>query len=58
VKGKREKMCKIICMNDGKIFDTQKECANFYGLNCGNVNKVISGKLKTTGGKVFKRKDV
>ena len=58
VKRKREKVCKIVCVNDGRIFDTQKECADFYGLDSGNVNKVINGKLKTTGGKIFKRKDV
>lgn len=58
VKGKRGKVCKIVCVDDGRIFDTQKECANFYGLDSGNVNKVIMGKLKTTGGKIFKRKDV
>lgn len=57
VKRKREKVCKIVCVNDGRIFDTQTECANFYGLDTGNVNKVIMGKLKTTGGKVFKRKE-
>ena len=58
VKGKRKNLCKIVCVNDGRIFDTQTECADFYGIRQSNVNHVLTGKLKTTGGKIFIRKDV
>lgn len=56
VKGKRKELCKIVCLDDGREFDTQKECADFYGINKGNLNNVLRGKLKTTGGKRFIRK--
>lgn len=55
IKKNGDRVYKILCVSDGRIFDTQTECADFYGLYVGNVNKVIMGKLKTTGGKIFKK---
>jgi group I intron endonuclease len=35
-------------------FYSQKECAEQYNLNCGNLNNCLKGRQKSTGGYIFK----
>ncbi len=41
---------KIICVETGEVFDSQKEAAERYGLNQGNLSRVCRGILQTCGG--------
>lgn len=50
--GKSKK--RIQCVNDGKIFESMSQAAKFYNLHTQNIRKVLNGKYKTTGRKVFK----
>ena len=46
---------KVICLNDGNIFDVGSECADHYGINKTNVYNVCNGNTKCTReGLVFK----
>lgn len=47
----------VICTTTGKEFDSISDAAKEYGLFRTNVNKVLSGRHKTAGGKHFKYKD-
>ncbi len=38
-------------------FETQLEAANILGLYAQNINKVLNGSLKTTGGYIFKKEN-
>jgi group I intron endonuclease len=45
----------IVCLNDGLVFDTQKQAGNYYGIH--NINTVLKGKYKHAGGYVFAYED-
>jgi len=45
---------KIICVTDNKEFNSVKEASIFYGLHRENISKVLNGKYKHTGNKIFK----
>lgn len=45
---------KIICLNNNKIYNSQKEAANELGINSGHISCVCLGKRKSTGGYKFK----
>lgn len=45
---------KVICLDDGKIFDCIMDAAKYYGAFRNNVSSVCNGKLKTTKGLRFK----
>ncbi len=42
-----------MCLNDGLIFRTQKECAEYYDIDHVLLNHVIAGRRKSTDNKVF-----
>lgn len=44
---------KVICLEDNTIFNTSKECANFYKLNQSSLQGVCSNKYHTLHGKHF-----
>ena len=44
---------KIICVTDGKKFNSVNEAAEFYGINRRLISGVLSKSKKTTYGKVF-----
>lgn len=46
-------MTYIMCLNDGRIFKTQKECAEYYHIDHVLLNHVIAGRRKSTDNKVF-----
>jgi hypothetical protein len=46
----------IICIEDGLEFASVADAAEHYGVFRSNINKVIKGKYKHTGGKTFKFK--
>lgn len=48
-------MTYIMCINDGRIFRTQKECAEYYGIDHVLLNHVIAKRRHSTGGLVFCR---
>ena len=37
---------KIICLNDGKIFNTRKECAEYYKLYVSTIRRICKGITK------------
>ena len=39
---------KVICLNDNKIFNTIKECAEYYKLNRNTIREVCNGNQKST----------
>jgi len=43
----------IKCIDDGNIFPSVKAAAKFYGVFSNNICKVLKGKYKSTGNKVF-----
>lgn len=51
---KNSKRVSIICLENGKIFDSMGDCAREMGLGVGNISKVCRGKIKKTGGFSFK----
>lgn len=44
---------RIICLDDGKIFDTQKECGEHYGIPSSYINMVCRGTNKAAHGLHF-----
>ena len=46
-------MMYIMCINDGLLFHTQKECAEYYNIDHVLLNHVISGRRKSTDNKTF-----
>lgn len=46
-------MTYIMCINDGNIFRTQKECAEYYKIDHVLLNHVIAGRRKSTDNKTF-----
>ena len=48
-------MTYIMCINDGRIFKTQKECAEYYDIDHVLLNHVIAKRRKSTAGLVFCR---
>lgn len=52
-KAGREKK-KIICEIDGVVFNSITDAAKHYGLFRENIRKVLNGKYKHTGGKIFR----
>jgi len=46
---------KILCVNDGKIFNSINEASESLNLSLGNVSQVVNGKRKHTKGYVFKK---
>lgn len=44
---------KIICITDGKKFNSINEAAEYYGIGRRLISSVLSGSKKTTYGKVF-----
>lgn len=55
IKRNGDRVYKILCVNDGRVFDTQTECANFYGISVGQVNMCIMGRIKTAHRKIFRK---
>ena len=53
VKGKRNYVPKIKCLEDGNIFETQKECASYYGISISYVSSALSVENKTNFKKHF-----
>ena len=45
---------KIICITDGKRFNSVNEAAEFYGIGRRLISGVLSGSKKTTYGKTFR----
>ncbi len=43
----------VKCINDGRIYRSQLEAAEAYGVAQGNMSAHLSGRLKTLGGRVF-----
>ena len=52
----REKLA-IVCIEDGKEFDSISEAARFYGAYRENIKKVLKGIYKQTKGLTFKYKE-
>lgn len=48
----------IKCVNDGKIWTSLKECANFYKLNSSTILKICTKKQKQAYGLVFQHLEV
>jgi hypothetical protein len=44
---------KVICLNDMKVFESLKECAEFYDLNYGKLSSVLRGERNQTFNKQF-----
>lgn len=44
---------KVICHQDGLVFDSIKNAAKYYGVHGPNINKVINGKYKHVSGRTF-----
>jgi predicted GIY-YIG superfamily endonuclease len=44
----------VVCINDGKKYDSIKEAANYYKLDESSIAKVCKGQRKHTGNKNFK----
>ena len=51
---KKNPQREIVCCETGEIFKSQHDAARKMNLNVGNLNKVLKGKYKTTGGFTFK----
>ena len=43
----------VRCIDDGLVFDSAREAADYYGVHLSNLSKVCNGKARTTGGKRF-----
>lgn len=43
----------VTCLTDGMMFDSVAAAAKFYNLFRENIRKVLNGRYKHTGGKVF-----
>ena len=46
---------KIYCIENGKVYESQKQAAIELGLDQGNISRVCRGIFKQTGGYHFKR---
>jgi group I intron endonuclease len=44
---------RIICIEDGKVFATQKECGEYYGISATMINMVCRGRQKKAAGLHF-----
>jgi hypothetical protein len=49
------KKTKIICTNDGNIFESISSAARFYNIYRENISKVLKGKYKSTNNLKFKQ---
>ena len=49
----KEKGKKIVCLNDGLVFESITAASKHYGVYRENIRKVLSGKYKTTGNLTF-----
>lgn len=47
----------VVCLNDGNIFNTGKECSEFYNVNHSNLVAHLNGRRKSCGGMNFKYYD-
>lgn len=45
---------KVICANDGLIFESMGDAARYYSINVGNVSKVVRGDRNHYKGLIFK----
>lgn len=45
---------RVVCVTDGKVFDSLSSAASFYGVGNGKVSQVCSGKRNHTKGLVFR----
>lgn len=45
---------KVMCINDGRIFETQKECAEFYGINRSTLNYICNKRTNSFNGLQFR----
>lgn len=53
-KGNRKKMKKVMCLNDGRIFDSCASAERFYGLKVGKfVGAICNGRKKSIKGLKF-----
>ena len=39
---------KVICLNENKVFNTGKECAEYYKINVNNLVRICKGEQKST----------
>lgn len=53
LKNRKNPQREIVCVETGKIFKSQREAAKEMGLHYQNINHVLKGKYKTTGGYHF-----
>ncbi len=47
------KTARVICLDDGLIFEMMKDAAIYYGVHAANISKCCRGIYKTTGGLRF-----
>lgn len=52
-KNKKYPQRQIICIETGKVFESQAAAAREMNLSNGHINDVLKGRLKTTGGYHF-----
>lgn len=54
--GPKSSAKKVVCLDDGKVFDSTKEAARFYGVSATSISVVCSRspKRRTVGGMVFR----
>lgn len=53
IKARLNKGKKVICLNDRKMFNSAKLCAQYYNLNYDSVKAVCQGRTKQTQGFIF-----
>lgn len=45
---------KVICANDGLVFDSMGDAAKYYNINVGNISRVVRGIRNQYNGLIFK----
>lgn len=50
---KKNEYKKIVCLNDGKIFETMKDASRFYKVHVGSISKICNKKCKSIKGYSF-----
>ena len=44
---------KIVCLNDGRIFDCQNDAAKYYNIKQGHISEHLHWKRASVGGYIF-----